>query len=181
MRRGERNIKNWEPLCWIYFSCSACPRFLSSPCFARGLLKGSRRTLFLEFCSGFCPKSLFLSWTFFFEKNKKHIEFFLLPKCPTGPSSEEGSTPPTLYSTLYHSVQSLLEEAWGWSSYFRIWIFDGLTIMNCAQSHRSIKRKLYAIIWIIKCISYFSKRALSVDYFYQLANEATLNADSMAN
>lgn len=76
MRRGERNIKNWEPLCWIYFSCSACPRFLSSPRFAHGLLEGSRRALFLEFCSGFCLKSLFLSRTFFWKKIKNTLNFF---------------------------------------------------------------------------------------------------------
>lgn len=62
--------------------------FFSSPSpFARGLLAGrvGVRHFFGEFCSGFCPKLLFLSWTFFSKirsEEQKHIEIFLLPKCP---------------------------------------------------------------------------------------------------
>jgi hypothetical protein len=57
--------------------------------------------------SGFCPKLLFLSWTFFFEKKnekRKHIEFFLLPKCPPTHSAATITRSP---STLYLFFSSL--------------------------------------------------------------------------
>jgi hypothetical protein len=58
-------------LCWIYFSCLACPRFFCSSFSSSEWVDGDGE----KFCAGFCPKLLFLSWTFF-RKKKNYIEIF---------------------------------------------------------------------------------------------------------
>lgn len=88
--------------------------------------------------------------------------------------------PPTLHSTLYHPLKSLLEEAWGWSSYFRIWIFDGLTIINCAQSLRSIKKTLCNYL-NHKMYFLLLKARLISRLFLSTGEWSNFNADSMAN